>query len=136
MGAGCASDLAFPSLCIPRSRLRAKERSSSALSANGAPSRAEYTLHGRITLWEPLARRRGIGSRAVGAVTRPDGGRTVTLQASSSIVNAVVTVRQNGRLIFRSAALELRPDQPLAIDLAAAAGPLMIEAPGIAVTLP
>lgn len=76
---------------------------------------------------------------ALGTLLRADGGLTVTLASARVIRGAVVVVRIDGREVFRTAALDLRPDQPLAIDLPAAAsvaGRLRVEAPGLALEAP
>ncbi|HEX6291462.1 MAG TPA: DUF5107 domain-containing protein [Herpetosiphonaceae bacterium] len=94
------------------------------------------------TAWQPLFGigdlSQATGDGAVGVVARPDGGRTVTVQASRIVANATVVIRRDGQEIFRSAALDLRPDQPLAIELpaSAATGRLQIEAPGIDIVVP
>jgi hypothetical protein len=55
---------------------------------------------------------------ALGLERRGDGGLTVTLATPTLRPNTVVTVRVDGSELFRSAPLTLRPDQPLAIELA------------------
>ncbi len=71
--------------------------------------------------WLPLQR---IGNLAVaseagalGLIQRPDGNTTVTLATSQILPATVVVLRVDGQEVFRSAALDLRPDLPLAIDL-------------------
>ncbi len=71
--------------------------------------------------WLPL---RGLGDLvmasadgALGASQRADGGTTVVLTASRILPDAVVVVQFDGQEVFRSAPLDVRPDQPLAIDL-------------------
>lgn len=75
---------------------------------------------------------------ALGTQARPDGGRTVTLASARVVRGAVVVVRVSGQEVFRSAPLDLRPDQPLAIDLPPGAprGPVRVEAPGLALQAP
>ncbi len=86
--------------------------------------------------WLPLW---GLGELAVaapdgalGLKRRSDGGLTVTLATPQIIANTTVVVRLDGREVFRSAALTLRPDQPLAIELApGATGQVQVEAGGV-----
>ncbi len=94
------------------------------------------------TTWQPLW---GIGDLltatedgAVGSMTRRDGGRTISIQPSRFLGTAPVVIRRNGQDIFRSAPMELRPDQPLSIELPASASgvTLQLEAATIKVDLP
>lgn len=75
---------------------------------------------------------------ALGVTQRPDGGTTVALSVVRIIPAAVVVVRVGGREVFRTAALDLRPDQPLSIDLPedAADQPIQVEAPGLLLERP
>jgi hypothetical protein len=94
------------------------------------------------TAWQPLW---GIGDLltatedgAIGRVVRRDGGRTVSVQPSRVLGIAPVVIRRNGQEIFRSAPMELRPDQPLAIELPASVGreTLQLEAGTLRVDVP
>ncbi|MBX0328598.1 DUF5107 domain-containing protein [Oscillochloris sp. ZM17-4] len=88
------------------------------------------------TSWLPLW---GLGRLAVatsdgalGTLRRDDGGLTVTLATPRVVPSATVTVSLDGREVFRSAALALRPDQPLAIELPpGAGGRVRVEAAGL-----
>jgi hypothetical protein len=75
---------------------------------------------------------------ALGVQQRADGGTTVALASARVVADAVVAVRLNGQEIFRTAALQLRPDLPLAIDLPldASGEQLQVEAPGLLLETP
>lgn len=92
--------------------------------------------------WLPLW---GLGTLAIanaegalGLLRRSDGGLTVTLATPRVLSNTRVVLRLDGREVFRSAPLTLRPDQPLALDLPPGvsgrvrveAGDLVLEAGG------
>jgi|GEM_PF-661262 len=95
------------------------------------------------TAWLPLW---GLGDLvsassdgALGVATRSDGGRSITLHSTRVVPAAVVVVRRDEQEIFRSAVLDLRPDQPLVIDLPTAVsstGRLRVEAPGLVFETP
>ncbi|EFO81253.1 hypothetical protein OSCT_0914 [Oscillochloris trichoides DG-6] len=86
--------------------------------------------------WQPLW---GLGSLvsatvdgALGLMQRPDGGLSVTLSSVRIVDVPNVVVHLDGREVFRSAALTLRPDQPLTIDLPpGSAGRVEVEAGGM-----
>lgn len=73
------------------------------------------------------------GDGALGITRRADGGLTVTLASTRLLPNAEVLVQLDGREVFRTAPLTLRPDLPLAIDLPAEAGTgrVRVEAGGV-----
>ncbi|NNJ11657.1 DUF5107 domain-containing protein [Chloroflexales bacterium ZM16-3] len=93
------------------------------------------------TSWLPLW---GLGRLAVatsdgalGTLRRDDGGLTVTLATPRIIPAATVVVSLDGREVFRSAPLTLRPDQPLAIELPpGAGGRVRVEAAGMSLEAP
>ncbi len=70
-------------------------------------------------------------------VTRPaEGGLTVKVASARIIRDAVMIVQIDGQEVFRTIPLDLRPDQPLSIDLplANAAGThIRVEAPGFVI---
>ena len=69
---------------------------------------------------------------ALGLLRRDDGGLSVTLATPQIVPAATVTVALDGREVFRSAPLTLRPDQPLTIELPpGAAGRVRVEAAGL-----
>lgn len=88
------------------------------------------------TSWIPLW---GLGKLSVagadgalGIARRDDGGLTVTLVTPRIIPTTTVIVAVDGRELFRSAPLTLRPDQPLAIELPpGVAGRVRVEAAGL-----
>jgi hypothetical protein len=99
----------------------------------------KYTVSGD---WLPLW---GIGDlstatsdAALGVTQRPDGGTTVALATAEIIEGAEVVVRVDGQEVFRTAPLDLRPDQPLAIDLPfdASGQQIEVEAPGLLLRFP
>jgi hypothetical protein len=75
---------------------------------------------------------------AIGVRQRADGGTTIALASARVVDDAVVVVRLDDQEIFRTAALQLRPDLPLAIDLPldASGGRLQVEAPGLLLETP
>jgi len=69
---------------------------------------------------------------ALGLSRRDDGGLTVTLATPRIITGATVTVALDGRTVFRSPPLTLRPDLPLSIELPpGAGGRVRVEAGGV-----
>lgn len=74
---------------------------------------------------------------ALGLARRDDGGLTVTLATPRIVPRATVTVSLDGREVFRSAPLTLRPDLPLAIELPPGAeGRVRVEAAGARLEAP
>lgn len=74
---------------------------------------------------------------ALGLAQRDDGGLTVTLATPRIVPRATVTVSLEGREVFRSAPLTLRPDLPLAIELPpGATGRVRVEAAGARLEAP
>jgi hypothetical protein len=74
---------------------------------------------------------------ALGLLRRDDGGLTVALATPQVIPSTTVTVFIDGREVFRSAPLTLRPDQPLAIELPpGTAGRVRVEAAGLRLEAP
>lgn len=59
------------------------------------------------------------GEGALGRVQHADGRTSLSLTSARSINNATVVVRVAGQEVYRSAEHDLRPDQPLTIDLPA-----------------
>lgn len=86
-------------------------------------------------LGEPIA---ASADGALGRIQRNDGNTTLLLTASRTISNAEIVVRAAGQEVYRAAPVELRPDQPLALDLPinAANQPLQVAAPGLLLATP
>jgi hypothetical protein len=93
------------------------------------------------TNWLPLW---GLGRLAVatsdgalGLLRRDDDGLTVTLATPRIIPATTVMVSLDGREVFRSAPLTLRPDQPLSIELPpGATGRVRVTAAGLSLEAP
>ena len=105
------------------------------------PSLAPGATRGIESVWLPLW---GLGrlvtataDGALGLTHRDDGGLTVTLATPRIVPRATVTVSLEGREVFRSAPLTLRPDLPLAIELPpGTAGRVRVEAGGARLEAP
>jgi len=69
---------------------------------------------------------------ALGLLRHDDGALTVTLASPRIIAATPVVITVNGREVFRSAPLTLRPDQPLAVELPpGTSGQVRVEAAGL-----
>lgn len=101
------------------------------------PAGASRVIH---TDWHPLW---GLGnlvhatSNAAIGITQHATGTTVTLATTQIIPGAIVTIAVDGQEVVRTIPLELRPDQPLALDVPITLSPqsrLRVTAPGIDIT--